>query len=112
MFKIGDKLTKENYTQGAIWCNENGCLINPETLIIETYPESTVKEKAQAEIADLKDKLNATDYTVIKLAEGVADISEYQNILNQRQQWRGRINELEAVIEENITDNNSGLSSF
>lgn len=27
MFNIGDKLTKENYTQGAIWCNENNAMI-------------------------------------------------------------------------------------
>lgn len=110
MFKIGDKLTKENYTQGAIWCNDNGCLINPSTLIIEAYPESSAQEKATAEIAELKNQLTATDYTVIKLAEGVTDIAEYQNILNQRQQWRQRINELEAVIEESITDNNSDVS--
>ena len=27
MFNIGDKLTKENYTQGAIWCNKNNAMI-------------------------------------------------------------------------------------
>lgn len=27
MFNIGDKLTKENYTQGAIWCNNNNAMI-------------------------------------------------------------------------------------
>ena len=28
MFNIGDKLTKANYTQGAIWCNENNAMID------------------------------------------------------------------------------------
>lgn len=27
MFKIGQVLTKENYTQGAIWCNHNNAHI-------------------------------------------------------------------------------------
>lgn len=27
MFNIGDKLDKTNYTQGAIWCNENNAMI-------------------------------------------------------------------------------------
>jgi hypothetical protein len=35
MFKIGDKLTKENYTQGAIWCNENNATINEDWVIVE-----------------------------------------------------------------------------
>lgn len=37
MFNIGDKLTKNNYTQGAIWCNENNAmieLINGEYVIV------------------------------------------------------------------------------
>ena len=28
MFNIGDKLDKENYTQGAIWCNNNNAMID------------------------------------------------------------------------------------
>ena len=46
MFNIGDKLTKENYTQGAIWCNENKAtieLINGEYVIV-AIPEPTVEE--------------------------------------------------------------------
>ncbi len=42
---IGTKLTKENYTAGAIWCNENHARINPETYVIETIPEMTIEEK-------------------------------------------------------------------
>ena len=46
MFNIGDKLTKENYTQGAIWCNTNNAkieAINGEYVIV-AIPESTVEE--------------------------------------------------------------------
>lgn len=51
MFNIGDKLTKENYTQGALWCNENNArieLIDGEYVIVAT-PEPTVEE-LQAEV--------------------------------------------------------------
>lgn len=44
MFNIGDKLDKHNYTKGAIWCNENNAVINPDTWIIEAIPEPTVEE--------------------------------------------------------------------
>lgn len=51
---------------------------------------------ALAEIADLKAKLAATDYIAAKLAEGAAEISEYAEEIEQRAQWRKRINELEV----------------
>ena len=44
MFNIGDKLTKENYTAGAIWCNENNAIINAETWIIEEHPKPSIEE--------------------------------------------------------------------
>lgn len=54
---------------------------------------------ALAEIAGLKAKLAATDYIAAKLAEGAAEISEYAEEIEQRAQWRKRINELEVAIE-------------
>ena len=56
MFNIGDKLNDENYTQGAIWCNQNGCVINPETLVIEKIPEPTQEELVVQKRAD-RDRL-------------------------------------------------------
>lgn len=41
---LGQKLTEETYTEGAIWCNENHARINPETWIIEKIPEPTPEE--------------------------------------------------------------------
>ena len=55
MFNIGDKLTKENYTQGAIWCNENGAiieLINGEYIIVAPV-EPTFDELKQAKRAEI-----------------------------------------------------------
>lgn len=56
MFNIGDKLDEANYTQGAIWCNENGCVINPETWVIEALPEPTEEELIVQKRAD-RDRL-------------------------------------------------------
>ena len=41
---LGQKLTEETYTEGAIWCNENNARINPETWIVEKIPEPTPEE--------------------------------------------------------------------
>ena len=30
MFETGNKLTEENYTEAAIWCNENNAMIVQE----------------------------------------------------------------------------------
>lgn len=94
MFKIGDKLTKDNYTQGAFWCNENNATINEDWVIIE-IPQPSEEEIAQAKIAELKAKLSETDYIVIKIAEGEATKEEYADILANRKAWRAEINELE-----------------
>lgn len=103
MFKIGDKLTKENYTQGAVWCNKNNATINPVTWVIEAIPEPTEKEVAQARIAELKRMLADTDYIVIKLAEDAASREEYAEELAQRAEWRKEINDLEATIAKNAS---------
>lgn len=56
----------------------------------------TEDELKQQEIEELKENLEKTDYVVIKIAEGVATPEEYADVIEQRQQWRARINELEA----------------
>lgn len=62
-------------------------------------------EKARlAEIEELKAKLSSTDYIVIKIAEykqngtelPEEDSARYAAIIKQRQEWRDRINSLEA----------------
>ena len=98
MFKIGDKLIKENYTQGAIWCNKNGAMIDSETWEIKAIPEPSSENLALHEIAELKRKLSETDYAVIKIAEGAAQPDEYSEVIGQRAIWRARINELEAEL--------------
>ena len=50
MFKIGEMLTKENYTQAAIWCNKNDAHIEKQAeryvIVANTAPaELTLEEK-------------------------------------------------------------------
>lgn len=61
-------------------------------------PLDTTVKTANSEIRELKAKLAATDYQAIKYAEGWIEADEYLPIKLQRQDWRERINELEATI--------------
>ena len=52
----------------------------------------------KCEIEELKANLLATDYKAIKYAEGKYTKEEYAPIDAQREAWRDRINELEAML--------------
>lgn len=82
MFQIGDKLTKANYTQGAIWCNENNAMIEvvDGEYVIVAAPEpepSTYSELRQQEYPSIAeqldmlywDKVNGTNTWQEKIAE-------------------------------------------
>lgn len=60
MFNTGDVLIKENYTQGAIWCNENNATIEKQggQYVIVAIPEPSleqVKAEKKAEINRMRD---------------------------------------------------------
>lgn len=77
--KLGDKLTKENYTQGAIFCNKNGYKINPKSWIIEEVvtQTQTYRELRQNEYPSIGeqldmiywDKVNSTNLWQEKIAQ-------------------------------------------
>lgn len=54
----------------------------------------------QAELNALKQLLSSTDYMAIKHSEGLISEEDYTEIKARRQEWRNRINELEALLEE------------
>ena len=58
--------------------------------------EPTAEQIKMRTINQLKMQLSATDYVVIKIAEGVATADEYADVITQRQQWRQEINALES----------------
>lgn len=55
-------------------------------------------EEIRGEIRTLKSLLVDTDYVGIKVGEGAATHEQYAEILSKRQEWRDRINELEAIL--------------
>lgn len=58
----------------------------------------TEQERAEIRIAELKQKLQETDYQAIKHFEGYLTDHEYEPIKTQRQAWRDEINELEKLV--------------
>lgn len=75
----------------------NGWTYRKEVCPMRT-PEDIQREEYAAEIRTLKQSLAETDYKAIKYAEGVMADEDYQATGIQRQAWRRRINELEALI--------------
>ena len=59
-------------------------------------PAPTPEPTSAEQIAALKAKLAATDYAIIKIAEGAATAEEYADTIALRQEWRDKINALEA----------------
>jgi len=57
-----------------------------------------LKDQYRLEIQQLKKQLSDTDYKAIKYAEGQISESEYASIKAERQGYRDRINELEALL--------------
>ena len=57
------------------------------------------KEEYKKEIVILKQKLFDTDYIACKIAEGAATKEEYAFELEERRDWRARINELEQLLK-------------
>lgn len=58
------------------------------------------EQKKAISIAELKQRLFDTDYAVIKIAEGAANMEEYADIIKQRAQWRKEINDLESTLKQ------------
>ena len=67
---------------------------------LEDPPPPTESELATSRIRELKTFLRETDYVAIKIAEGVADSSEYEETLEKRRDTRAEINELEKKLAE------------
>ena len=60
--------------------------------------EDKLKDQYRSEIQQLKKQLSDTDYKAIKYAEGQISESEYASVRSERQGYRDRINELEALL--------------
>ena len=76
--------------------------INGDYYVKEFCPmktdEDKLKDQYRLEIQQLKKALSDTDYKAIKYAEGQISESEYASVRSERQGYRDRINELEALL--------------
>lgn len=57
----------------------------------------TEAELALRRIEELKQKLQSTDYNILKIVEGALSLADCADVIKQRAAWRREINELEAV---------------
>ena len=80
--------------------------ITKEQFDKETYiaphqatPEEIARSEKVARINALKQQLKDTDYCIIKIAEGVATMEEYADVISSRQSWRAKINQLEEELK-------------
>ena len=58
------------------------------------------REDLNNQLSFIYGQLQSTDYVACKIIEGVATKEEYQDILNQRIEWRNQINELQKEIDK------------
>ena len=56
--------------------------------------EERAESEKQKEISTLQKFLQRTDYTIIKISEGVSTTEDYSSIMTERQTSRMRLNEL------------------
>ena len=67
---------------------------------IQRFVKFTQKELNSFKIEELKQKLNETDYCVLKIAEGSATYDDYSEIIAKRREWRKEINNLEESTND------------
>lgn len=67
---------------------------------IQRFIKFTQKELNSFRIEELKQKLNETDYCVLKIAEGSATHDDYSEIIAKRREWRKEINNLEESTND------------
>ena len=92
MFKIGQVLTKDNYTQGAIWCNANNAHIDKQDgqyIIVANapIPEPTIEEQ----VAKLEAETGLTRVMREMVLADNSGASEYV---------KGKAQEIEALAKE------------
>lgn len=66
MFETGNKLTEENYTEAAIWCNENNAMIVQEEdgYYIRAIPEPSTEQLAVLKRAERDTAINSIIWRV------------------------------------------------
>lgn len=115
MFNIGDKLTKENYTQGAIWCNTNNAkieVIDGEYVIV-AIPEPlppTKEEQQKAREEAYKAKVDPITCHINRLKDEEQTEEVIAEIASLVEERKAKVEEIKQrypypVEETNSSDN-------
>lgn len=72
-------------------------------------PDNEQLMEVQSEIRAYENLLNQTDYKALKHADGVISDADYKEIAAQRQEWRDKINELQAQ-EQALSDESKAVA--
>lgn len=72
-------------------------------------PDNEQLMEVQSEIRAYENLLNQTDYKALKHADGVISDADYKAIAAQRQEWRDKINELQAQ-EQALSDESKAVA--
>ena len=75
MYKNGQKISKEEYTKAAIWCNNNSHYIEKmgNEYYIKEFPKQTIDEVKEAKIAELKAERDAREEAPVEYKEKLWD---------------------------------------
>lgn len=90
--------------EAAQWCNEGQVYHLTEIDPSNGFRRFQIVENeewlpsVEEQILILQGRLAATDYVVIKIAEGAATREEYEDVIEQREQWRVEINALQEQV--------------
>lgn len=112
-FYIGQIFKGMYPPEAAIWCNSNNAMIieleseEKRKYQIVEVPEPTPQEKIMQRVAELKAKLDDTDWIINKISEAekyrpeqVSELIEkYRPIAEERDSWRLEINSYENQLE-------------
>lgn len=72
-------------------------------------PDNEQLMEVQSEIRAYENLLNQTDYKALKHADGVISDADYKEIAARRQEWRDKINELQAQ-EQALSDESKAVA--
>ena len=114
MFKIGQVLTKENYTKGAIWCNANNAHIEKQDgqyIIVANAPisEPTLEER----VAKLEAETGLTRVMREIVLAGNSGASDYVKAkANEIEDLAKQLRVTEETSEIETVDNTQNNEKF
>ena len=115
MFNIGDKLIEENYTEGAIWCNENNAMIEviDGEYVIVAVPEPlppTYEEIKQARQAAYKAEVDPITCHIQRLGDEEQTEEVIAEIASLVEERKAKVEEIKQRFPYPVNSSNGVLS--